>query len=107
MVMLTELRRNAGLSVTTCFAELATDIVAGLFDIGLVIQPGSIIWIEHFEGELPPAAPWYGETWDQVSMVWTGRAFRDPSWVPYAGDRFRCPALGPAVNPHHILLPSG
>jgi len=103
-VMLTELNNNFGVSVTNCFEELATDIASGLMDIGAVSDPRDIIWIEHDEGAASPAAPWNGETWDEVTMPWDGKRFRAPSWKPCAGDRFKKPALGRAVRPHDIRI---
>jgi hypothetical protein len=103
-VMLTELNGNPGISITNCFQELATDIAAGLMDIGAVDDPRAIKWIEHYEGAPSPAAPWNGETWDEVSMHWDGKKFRAPSWSPCAGDRFKKPALGKSVTPHEIHI---
>jgi hypothetical protein len=103
-VVLTELSRNRGVSVTKCFHELATDIAIGLMDVGAVDDPRSIIWIEHTEGEAAPTAPWNGETWDEVTLQWDGRKFRSPRWRPCAGDRFKRPVLGKAVRPHEISI---
>ena len=103
-VMLTELNSNRGLSITNCFQELATDIAVGLMDIGAVSDPKAIVWIEHCQGAAPPAAPWNGETWDEVTMRWDGHKFGPPSWRPCAGDRFKRPALGRAVWPHAVRI---
>jgi hypothetical protein len=103
-VMLTELNNNRGLSVTTCVHELATDIASGLRDVGVVSDPRAIVWIEHCEGAYSPAAPWNGETWDEVTMDWDGRRFRNPRWRPCAGDRFKRPVLGSAIRPHEIHI---
>jgi hypothetical protein len=103
-VMITEFNEHTGVSITNFFEELATDIAIGLMDIGAVDDPRAITWIEHSEGAAPPAAPWNGETWDQVTMNWDGKRFRTPSWRPCAGDRFKRPALGRAVRPHEIRM---
>jgi len=63
-----------------------------------VDDPRAIAWIEHCEGAPSPAAPWNGETWDEVTMDWDGTRFRSPSWRPCAGDRFKRPALGRSVR---------
>jgi hypothetical protein len=103
-VMITEFNGHTGVSIATCFAELATDIAVGLMDIGAVDDPRAIAWIEHCEGAPSPAAPWNGETWDEVTMDWDGKRFRTPSWRPCAGDRFKRPALGRSVRPHEIRI---
>jgi len=103
-VMLTELNSNRGVSITHCFAELATDIAIGLMDIGVVRDPRAILWIEHCEGNATPRAPWKGATWDEVTMQWDGRRFRSPTWRPCAGDRFKRPTLGRSVSPHEMRI---
>ena len=103
-VVITELNSNPGVSVTSCYQELATDLAQGLMDIGVVEDPRSILWIEHYEGASSPAAPWFGATWDEVIMPWDGRRFGTPRWKPCARGRFRRPALGRAVQPHEIAL---
>jgi len=103
-VMLTELKSNRGVSITNCFAELATDIAIGLMDIGVVRDPRSIVWIEHCEGTATPRTPWNGATWDEVTMHWDGRRFRTPTWRPCAGDRFRQPDLGRSISPHDMRI---
>jgi hypothetical protein len=103
-VMLTELNSNRGISVTDCFHELATDIAWGLMDVGIIADPRSILWIEHYEGARSPKSPWNGETWDEVTMDWDGKRFRAPSWKPCAGDRFKKPPLGKAIKPHEIQI---
>jgi hypothetical protein len=103
-VMLTELNNNYGMSITQCFHELATDIALGLMDVGVVVNPQAIVWIEHYEGAPSPKAPWNGETWDEVTMRWDGKRFRAPIWKPCAGDRFKRPPLGKAIRPHEIRI---
>ena len=103
-VMLTELNGNPGISITNCFRDLATDIATGLVDIGVVDDPQAISWIEHYEGAASPAAPWNGETWDEVLMAWDGKRFGAPNWKPCAGDRFKRPSLGRSIRPHEISI---
>ena len=103
-VMLTELRGNRGITVTNCITELATDLALGLLDVGVVADPRSIMWIEHYEGSASPKSPWHGETWDEVTMEWDGKRFRSPSWKPCAGDRFKRPPLGKSIRPHEIQI---
>jgi hypothetical protein len=99
-VVFTELHDNPGLSVTNCYEYLATDIVIGLIEEGMIEEPTTVRWIEHYEAWPARGRLWARDTWDEVTLDWDGTQFHTPTWRKLKGKR--SPRLGTPLELHKV-----
>ena len=73
-VILTELNRNHGTSVTNMYEHLASDIKERIL---YHVPFDKIIWIEKYEYSDTKGTD---ETWDLVTLQWNGAIYHTPKW---------------------------
>lgn len=83
VVVLTEFQRNPGMSVTNAVDVIATKVRRAFLG---GVSPENIIWVERYEAGTRVGET-AGETFDFVSMNWTGEAFAGPHWRAVGRDR--------------------
>lgn len=88
-VVLSEVRENRhGVSITNAVEMVATDVVHGLIEQGVVENPEAVCWIEHYPGDgVPRERAAERGTWDNVRLRWHrgARRYDSPAWSPCAG----------------------
>lgn len=83
VVVLTEFQQNPGMSVTNAVDVIATKVRRAFIS---AVPPENIIWVERYEaGSRGSSAA--GETFDLVTLSWTGNEYAAPHWRPVGRDR--------------------
>ena len=78
-IVLTELPKNTGTSVTNWYERLATDLYTRWLKRDYKVN--DITWIEHYPPEeRTKESEGHEETWDLVLLSWNGYKFKNPSW---------------------------
>lgn len=99
-VILSEVPANKGrISITKAVEYVATDVVRGLLEKNIVIDPGTIEWIENHPlvpelGYRAPGRNTVTESFEAVELSWSRSEMRytSPDWRPY-GDGQTPPAF--------------
>lgn len=78
IVVLTEFQQNPGMSVTNAVDVIATKVRKAFVN---AVRPENIIWVERNESG-SRVSGMLGETFDLVTLSWTGNEYAAPHWRP-------------------------